>query len=113
MIRFRFRSDSAQNADGFYFDDLKVTVIAASPLSITNNELEKLQIVPNPVKNFINLTSIEGLENYKIFNISGQLVASNKTLTNKIDVNFLSNGIYFLELSNGIKTKSLKFVVEK
>ncbi|MBC7641569.1 MAG: immune inhibitor A, partial [Flavobacterium sp.] len=113
LIRFRFKSDNGAVADGFYFDDLKVTVINPSPLSFKDFVSNNIIISPNPASSNIKIDNIDGIKNYKIFNISGQLIASEKIISNKIDVNFLSNGIYFLELSASDQKKILKFVIEK
>lgn len=113
LIRFRFKSDSQQNADGFYFDDLKVTTINALPLANDDFILDNLNISPNPVSTTLTLNSIFGIENYKIYSISGQLLSNKKLNVDKIDVSSLSNGVYFLELSNNEKKKILKFVVQK
>ncbi|MBC7641911.1 MAG: immune inhibitor A [Flavobacterium sp.] len=113
LIRFRFKSDNGAVADGFYFDDLKVTVINPSSLSNEDFILNNINISPNPTANAIIIDTIDGMESYKIFNVSGQLVASEKIFSNKIDVNFLINGVYFLELSASEQKRTLKFVIEK
>ncbi len=112
-IRFRFKSDGEVNGDGFYFDDMKVTTLNMPSLSNDNFVFDNLFVSPNPASTTLTLNTISEIENYKIFNISGQLLASDKLSIDKIDVNNLSNGVYFLELSNNLKKKILKFVVQK
>ncbi len=112
-IRFRFKSDGFQNDDGFYFDDLKVTVNNAAPLANDNFVFYHLIISPNPALTSITLNKISGIKNYKIFNLAGQLVASENLTIDKIDVSNFSNGVYFIELSNNNKKKTLKFMVQK
>ena len=112
-MRFRFKSDGGANADGFYFDDLKVTVINPLPLGNQKFNLDNVFISPNPAVDYIIINNFNRLENYKIFNISGQLLASEKINLDKIDINNLSNGVYFLELSNLEQKKIFKFIVQK
>ncbi len=113
LIRFRLKSDDFGTADGFYFDDLKVTTINAVPLSNKNFSSNILKISPNPVSTTLTLNSISEIENYKIYNISGQLLLNEKMILDKIDVSFLSNGIYFLEVLQNNEKKILKFIVQK
>ena len=113
LLRFRFRSDSLENADGFYFDDLKVTVINSNPLKTDNFELNNLTISPNPTSTSLTVNTTSGIDKYKIYSISGQLLANEKLNVDKIDVSNLSNGVYFIELSNTNIKKILKFVVQK
>ena len=113
LIRFRFVSDNGQIADSFYFDDLKVSVVLPTPLSSNNFNFASLRISPNPATPSLKLNNISGIENYKIYNVSGQLLYQNEMINPKIDVDFLSDGIYFLELKNKESKKVMKFVVKK
>ena len=113
LIRFRFKSDGNSNGDGFYFDDLKVAVVLPPALATNNFNYENLAISPNPASTSLTLNTITNIENYKIINISGQILANEKLFSNNIDIDSLPNGIYFLELSKDETKKVLKFVVEK
>ena len=113
LIRFKFKSDGLENADGFYFDDMKVTVLNDLNLLSDTFFSENLIISPNPATATLSLNTISGIENYKIYNVSGQLLASNRLSIDKIDVSNLSNGVYFLELKKNDLKKILKFVVQK
>ncbi len=113
LIRFRFQSDSFENFDGFYFDDLKVTVINPIPLKNKNFVFDQVFVSPNPATTTLTLNTISGVDNYKIYAVSGQLLTSEKLKFDKIEINSLSDGIYFLELSINEKKKVLKFVVQK
>jgi carboxypeptidase T len=114
LIRFRFKSDSNSNADGFYFDDLKVTVINPSLFSNENFSFDNLNISPNPASSTLTLNNNNyELENYKIFNVSGQIIADEKVMSNKIDISNFTNGIYFLEISKDEKKKTFKFIIQK
>ena len=112
-IRFRFNSDSFGASDGFYFDDLKVSVLLPPLLTSDNFNFQSFSVSPNPTNSTLILNTISNIEKYKIYNISGQLLSENDLNTNKIDVGYLSDGIYFLELKNNDSKKVLKFVVKK
>ena len=112
-IRFRFQSDSFTVGDGFYFDDLKVSVLLPPTLSSDNFNFQRFSVSPNPTDSILTLNIINNIEKYEIYNISGQLLSENDLNTNKIDVGFLSDGIYFIELKNNDSKKILKFVIKK
>ena len=72
-IRFKLISDGSQRRDGFYFDDVKVNIISSN-LNLTNVELDKIKIYPNPTTDrlFINTN----LNDYKIniYNTLGEKI---------------------------------------
>jgi carboxypeptidase T len=113
LIRFRIKTDAQNVRDGFYFDDLKVTTLPTPTLGVTENTFETLNIVPNPVTNHITLSTIEGLENYKIYDISGKTVAKGKLESENIDVSTYSQGIYILEVSKESLKKQIRFIVKR
>lgn len=72
-------------------------------LSTTETQKSTTQIYPNPAKDFINIKN-EKTENlsYQIFDISGKLILSGKSKSNeKIDIQTLEKGNYFLQIQNG------------
>lgn len=77
-------------------------------LSIKNNQITDLKVYPNPTSDLINITTNEEIESLKLLNSLGQVKALNYG-QNNLDIRFLSNGIYLLE----IKTKSGKKSVQK
>jgi hypothetical protein len=75
----------------------------AGNLSTTETQKSTTQIYPNPAKDFINIKN-EKTENlsYQIFDISGKLILSGKSKSNeKIDIQTLEKGNYFLQIQNG------------
>jgi hypothetical protein len=72
-------------------------------LSTTETQKSITQIYPNPAKDFIAIKN-EKTENlsYQIFDISGKLILSGKSKSNeKIDIQTLEKGNYFLQIQNG------------
>ena len=54
----------------------------------------------------------DGFDRYKLVNAMGQIV-DNGTLsdgTNQINVAGLSNGVYFIQLSNGKSVENVRFI---
>jgi hypothetical protein len=57
-------------------------------------------LVPNPVENFLNVTSSIAISDYQIFDLVGRLIQSKKVIENKMDVSNLKTGIYIIKLLN-------------
>ena len=68
-----------------------------------------LTIFPNPSSDFIEIFGLTKTERYKIYNIIGVLVNSgNVSKNDKINIQHLRKGIYFLKLDNGNTRKFKK-----
>ncbi len=81
-------------------------------LSINENELNKINVLPNPVKNTLH---IDGLlnANYAIYDTQGRLIkASEEINSDGINVSSLSNGMYLIKITSEGKTISRKFIKE-
>jgi carboxypeptidase T len=113
LIRFRLKTDSKNVKDGFYFDDLKLNTLSNSALGINENVFNNSYLTKNPVNNFLILSTIEGLDNYKILDISGKSVLKGKLDSNSINVNTLSEGVYILEVAKESVKKQIKFIIER
>jgi hypothetical protein len=86
-------------------------------LSSNNFQQKQFQIFPNPTTGIINISGVN-VENIEVFNVFGQKVfrksfsnsANNETL--KIDLkNYLSNGIYFVNIQSKNKNYTSKLIV--
>ncbi|MET3045681.1 T9SS type A sorting domain-containing protein [Flavobacterium covae] len=86
-------------------------LIGDSNLSIVNNEINKIAIYPNPVKETIYLSNITETE-YEIFDILSKSISKGKTNVNQISVNSLSKGIYILKIKIGENIINQKFIKE-
>ena len=87
-------------------DDIKYTK-GAQVLSVVKNELLSVALYPNPTSDFLFVNGLKTTTSYKIYDNLGRTIkADNITNTsNKIDVQLLPKGMYFLVL-DGHKAKS-------
>lgn len=78
-----------------------------SVVGIQESELNKegIQLYPNPIEDILHFS--ETLTNVEIYDSNGQLVIGEVNNTNKISVEHLSSGIYFLK-SDKLNTKFIK-----
>ena len=82
--------------------------------SITDHSLTNINIYPNPVKDILYFKDDVNLSDqvsYYIYNTTGQLLKSGKSLPQQLEVSMFSEGIHFVKLEtlNGIFTH--RFVV--
>ncbi|MBC8756893.1 T9SS type A sorting domain-containing protein [Kordia sp. YSTF-M3] len=88
----------------------KISKVNITPLSVDEYILKpRIQLYPNPATNYIQLSNFPKNENYTIYNISGaKIKRSNISNNEKIDIQNLTNGLYFLKFDNGITLKFIK-----
>jgi hypothetical protein len=108
FVRLRIKAYQNGSADFIGIDNIKLAGIN-STLSVDYfNEKSSLKIFPNPSSNFIEITGLATQENYEIYNTLGQEIKKGIVNENeRIDIQNLTNGLYFLKLKKG---NSIKFV---
>jgi carboxypeptidase T len=109
-VKFRFRlvSDFWSNADGFYFDDLKVmaTKSADAGLKAKNAAKSLSQNQPNPAGDYtyISFDNSEEGASIIIYDQYGKIILREKTETGvnslKINTTHLSSGIYYYTIAS-------------
>ncbi len=114
LMRFQFASNDFGTQDGFYFDDLTVTIVDEEILNTPDVEASQFIVYPNPVVNLLNITT--AVTNYKvsIYNIQGQLISapSIHSGSQTIDYSSFSKGIYLINFTSEKDTKTFKIVKE-
>ena len=101
------------NANGC--ENLNQVVTACNNLSVSQNDLEnKIEIFPNPTNAILNIKSRDNkiLNKIVISDLTGKIIFTNNQNTNKINVQSLSKGLYFLELFSGDLKLVHKFIKE-
>lgn len=120
-IKFRLVSDSYVNEDGFYFDDVKVSVIG-SVTGIDKKQTEDVVIsepYPNPAEETINVKyNLNDIKNvsYELVNISGKKLQQGIFLKNngilKLDIKGYNSGVYFLKITSKKQITVKKIVIK-
>ena len=109
------------STNGFIFNSLtnsfeinnKTTYNYDNAIVLSNEQFEienkKIIAFPNPAKSYIEISGLDKSENYKIYTVSGIEVDKVTVSDNeKIDIQKLSNGFYFLKFNKGRVVKILK-----
>lgn len=73
------------------------------------NKISMLEVYPNPAIDVININIKDGIFNYKILDVLGQVVQAGKT-QGQIEINKLIPGIYNLEISDDKNKYFAKFI---
>lgn len=81
-------------------------------LSTQNTEFteNRVSLYPNPTSNFLNIESNSIIDLISVSDINGRFVTTKLIDSNKVDVQDLQSGIYFLQITSNSKIKTLKFV---
>jgi hypothetical protein len=87
----------------------------SSNLGVTENQILNFQIYPNPASNQINISFEKNIEkaNLKIISILGQTVFEKQNVSGNnlsFDVSNIANGVYIIQVSDGISVSNSKFV---
>jgi len=123
-ISFRLRSDAYVVADGFYWDDLMVTIVdtyTSIPEGERPEEYSRFTIMPNPASGRVTLAwspeELKGDARFMVYNANGQLVYENLLTAGSGSVHWnvseWPSGMYFYLLHNEhARITSGKMIVE-
>jgi hypothetical protein len=108
LLRFTFKSDGAVNADGFYFDDVKITVLDVETGHLPNLSLSGVRVYPVPAINSATLVLDEPLAvdtEFHLINPAGQCVRTWRFEAGvrriAVDLHDIKAGIYQLVGNHG------------
>ena len=85
------------------------TITVNSAMSLDASERLGLNIFPNPVSSgYVTLkTSVIGVKNVELFDLSGKRVLKTSINTDRLNVTSINSGVYFIKLSiNGVSETS-------
>ena len=73
--------------------------------------LFEFSMYPNPVENMLKVSLLDNRKaSFRIYTLTGQKVKSGNLNQNEINVSSLKSGVYILEINDGQKTITKKFV---
>jgi len=98
------------SAIGNVFYAVKPATVSAT-MAVSDVSTKSVQVYPNPVKDVLNVSNVSTASTYEIFNAAGQVVSRGTLANEKVSVNSLIKGVYFINIDdNGtvVKTKFVK-----
>lgn len=112
LVRFQFASDGLERRDGFYFDDLTVSIVDETVLNVEDTLQNTFTLFPNPVQDILTIKTSINSYAVEIFTIQGQLVFKNENNSKNTAVNYsnFTNGIYLMRLTSQDATQTVKIV---
>lgn len=99
-------------------EDYSVNIVAPVAISTltennSNEVLTTVSLYPNPTKDVLNIETNSATKlNYSVINYLGQVVKTGSVENNSINVSNLNAGIYILEVNDGQKSVTKKFIKE-
>ena len=84
-------------------------------LSVNDNIIDdSISVYPNPVKEIVNINSIDKINSVSLYDVQGRLLFVNLANGNTAELNLASNanGIYFLKIKTQSGTKTEKIIKE-
>ena len=119
QLRFKLHSDTYENGDGFYFDDLEVRLIS-NTVGIKETNYEETAVLVWPQPTHTNLTfSIQGdntIQRIQLYSLQGQKLIDSDEKNQKqvtLNVDYLAPGMYLycITTTEGKKHNG-KFIVK-
>lgn len=96
-------------AYGSYLKGSSSNVTINSTLSTAIFDKNELKIYPNPVSDFLNITTSLSFNSYEVYDVLGKVVLKVTGMkSNQIDVSKLNKGIYFIKLDDKFVNKFIK-----
>ena len=77
-----------------------IETIVWESLSVKSNELEGIELFPNPVASILNINATTTIESIEVFSVLGQKIISmsSNNANNQIDMTRLEAGTYFVKV---------------
>ena len=103
--------------NGFSFGWTKIEgmILNIIPTTVAVHEFshrQPLEVYPNPVSDLLHIKNLpDEVVDYAIFNVLGQRVAAGST-SGAVSVAGLGQGIYVLQIKDGIQQETAKFIVK-
>lgn len=101
------------NTPGYFvLDNLQFN---QSDVSLDNQPAFRYSVYPNPAVDFVTINSTSELEfSVKLLNINGEIVMeSNDNTNHNLNLNFLADGVYFLQMSSSMGVLTERIVLAK
>jgi len=86
----------------FYIDDVKGPQLQGTA-SVSNFEKASFQFFPNPTKDVIHFSNIDGIKEIRIYDVNSKEVLRKTINTNELSIKSLRKGFYFLEINGQFK----------
>ncbi len=101
---------ASQTINGYESPDRLPVTVHLNAMANNTFEYNAILIVPNPVRNELNIQSREPISQVEIYNLTGQKLMS--TTTTKVSMQALTSGVYIVQITTKAGQQSLRVVKE-
>lgn len=91
---------------------LAMVFVDIRDVNVSESFLSQVQVYPNPTEGVIHINGIQGTVTYRLINSMGQVLMEGQRQGDFVLETGLPQGIYFLRLSDGSSTSTLKIAVK-
>jgi hypothetical protein len=101
-------------AGAYYYVDNFDVHLSSTQAGTNEVKLSTLQVYPNPSNQKIiisGLDQLQGIEEFQITSVSGELVYRSKISLENIDVSTIKAGVYFLKVKHATGVATVRFIV--
>lgn len=113
-FRIKIAFESGASGNHLYIDNINMLDPAMANVNLLDKK--SVRVYPNPAKDLLNISNVNSKSNYIVRNLLGSLLFSGTvTQSTQLDISHLSNGVYFIEISdynNEMTKKVVKFIKE-
>ncbi|WP_417290090.1 choice-of-anchor J domain-containing protein [Corallibacter sp.] len=105
-LTFVFTSDGSVTREGWE------ATVGCAPLSLDDFGLTGFTYFPNPVNNTLSLRGVKEIQNVAVYNMLGQEVlrTAPNAIDHDLDMSGLQTGAYFVKVSIGNSTKTVRII---
>lgn len=105
--------DYLYDAFNLQYRILSDIIVHGTGADVGQNFANQVQVYPNPATEYVNVNLVGGADKISILNmIGGKVIELNDVFENqKINIENLESGIYFIEITRNSNVATLKFVV--
>ena len=109
-VILRYSTNHNTPCTNFTYGEVEDYAVQIIPeLGVTDIKKVGLEVYPNPAKDVVNISGLNGKAKFQIHNVAGQLISTGNT-EGKVQVSNLTKGVYVITIeSNGTKSQS-KFI---
>ena len=111
-VRFEGSDMTVDNGKRVTFNNVSLSGTSITA-AIVENKSQSFTVYPNPVSNLLYITPVDNLNAvFSLYTIDGRLVSKGDLKSGSIDVSFLQNGMYILDLVEGENRSVIRIIKE-
>jgi hypothetical protein len=97
--------------DNLDAQSINTYVTSKIPTGVSNFKSSEIRIFPNPASDILQLSSLENVTSFQVFNLLGQpLITKSNPQNSAIDISGLNSGIYLIKIWKDGSDHTFRFI---